>query len=146
MAKIVCCDTSFLFALYGNDIHTPKALRMVKQRGEPLTISILNEYELANALRFAEWRKLLESGTAATYLADLEADREAGRLLLAECNLAEVITEAKRLSATHTLGSGHRSFDTLHVAAALHLKAHEFLTFDANQQRLAATEGLSAPA
>jgi hypothetical protein len=30
-----------------------------------------------------------------------------------------VIDEAKRLSATHTLTGGHRSFDILHAAAAV---------------------------
>jgi predicted nucleic acid-binding protein len=31
----------------------------------------------------------------------------------------------------------------LHVATALHLGAEEFLTFDANQKRLAVAEGLT---
>jgi predicted nucleic acid-binding protein len=59
--------------------------------------------------------------------------------------LAVVIDEAKRLSATHTLTGGHRGFDMLHVAAALQLKARHFLTFDANQKRLAEAEGLIVP-
>ena len=33
----------------------------------------------------------------------------------------------------------------LHVAAALQLKARHFLTFDANQKRLAEAEGLIVP-
>ena len=37
---------------------------------------------------------------------------------------------------------GHRSLDVLHVATALHLGAREFLTFDANQRKLAAAEKL----
>jgi predicted nucleic acid-binding protein len=32
--------------------------------------------------------------------------------------------------------------DILHVATSLHLGAEEFLTFDANQKRLARAEGL----
>jgi predicted nucleic acid-binding protein len=37
---------------------------------------------------------------------------------------------------------GHRSLDVLHVATALHLGAREFLTFDANQRKLALAENL----
>jgi predicted nucleic acid-binding protein len=43
------------------------------------------------------------------------------------------------------LRQGHRGFDILHVAAALQLQAAEFLTFDANQRRLANAEGLPVP-
>ena len=54
------------------------------------------------------------------------------------CNLASVLIEAKRLSASHTVTGGHRAFDILHVAAALHLGANEFLTFDSNQRKVSA--------
>jgi hypothetical protein len=40
------------------------------------------------------------------------------------------------------MAGGHRSFDVLHVATALHLGARDFLTFDANQRKLAAAEKL----
>jgi predicted nucleic acid-binding protein len=32
---------------------------------------------------------------------------------------------------------GHRAFDVLHVATALHLGVRDFLSFDAGQRRLA---------
>ena len=53
---VTCADTSFLFALYGNDAHTPRAVKWTKARRSPVTVTVLNEYELANALRFAECR------------------------------------------------------------------------------------------
>jgi hypothetical protein len=59
--------------------------------------------------------------------------------------LAELIAEANRLSAAHTLAGGHRSFDILHVAAALRLRAFTFLTFDGNQRKLAQKEDLVVP-
>jgi predicted nucleic acid-binding protein len=40
---------------------------------------------------------------------------------------------------------GHRVFDILHIATALHLGAAEFLTFDAHQKQLAGAEGLHVP-
>ena len=69
---VVCADTSFLFALYGSDVHTPRALAWSRASTTPITVSELTEYELGNALRFAEFRKLLAPGEAATFWAQYE--------------------------------------------------------------------------
>jgi len=142
---VICADTSFLFSLYGNDVHTPRAVGWTKSQRSALTLTALSEYELGNALRFAEFRNGIGSGEAALFWAQFEADRASGRIQIHVCNLAEVVDEAKRLSATHTLTGGHRSFDILHVATALIVKAQQLLTFDANQKKLAEAEGLVVP-
>src|SRR5882762_6757924 len=100
--KPVCCDTSFLFALYGSDAHTPRALRKAKGLGQPLSLSSLNEFELLNAVRCAVCRRVLPVADGAAMLADIEADKAAGRLAFPACDFAAIITEAKRLSAQHT--------------------------------------------
>lgn len=142
---VICADTSFLFSLYGNDSNTKRAVKwMMSQRGA-LTLTPLNEYELGNALRFAEFRKGIARGEAALFLAQFEADRASGRIRIQVCNLADVLDEAKRLSATHTLSGGHRGFDILHVATAIIMKAKQLLTFDANQKKLAEAEGIQTP-
>lgn len=142
---VTCADTSFLFSLYGNDAHTPRAIAWMKSQRRALTLTALSEYELGNALRFAEFRKGIEQGEAALFWAQFEADRASGRIQVKVCNLADVIDEAKRLSVTHTLTGGHRGFDILHVATALILKAQRHLTFDGNQKKLAEAEGLVVP-
>lgn len=142
---VVYADTSFLFSLYGNDVHTPRALAWTKKRRSPITLTVLNEYELGNALRFAEFRKGIAPGNAALFWSQFEADKAGGRLMLQICNLAEVVNDAQRLSLSHTLTGGHRGFDILHVATALQLGAKHFLTFDANQRKLAEAEGLKVP-
>jgi predicted nucleic acid-binding protein len=142
---VIHADTSFLFSLYGNDVHTPRAVAWLKARRRPLTVTALNEYELGNALRFAEFRKGIRVGEAALFWAQFEADRACGRVRTQVCNLADVVDEARRLSATHMLAGGHRAFDLLHVASALVLGANQFLTFDANQKKLATAEGLAVP-
>lgn len=142
---VICADTTFLFALYGNDAHTRRALAWSRTSRTPLTVSELTDYELGNALRFAEFRKVLRAGQAAVFWAQYLSDHAANRILLEVCNLARVIAHAKRLSATYTPRGGHRGFDILHVAAALELNAGEFLTFDANQKKLAEAEGLVVP-
>ena len=142
---VIATDTSFLFSLYGNDLHTPSAVAWSQQNAEVIVISSLNRFELINALRFAECRKAIAAGNAALFAAQFDEDRLGGRLAEKTCNLAEVLAEATRLSAAHTLTGGHRGFDILHVAAARVLGASHFLTFDANQKRLAQNEGLKVP-
>ncbi len=142
MAGPICCDTSFLFSLYGRDAHTPRAAAEVVRLGLPLTITVLGEYELLNAVRFAEFRGALTATGVATIIAAFEADLAAGRLVIERSNLAQIVSEAKRLSTLHTTAGGHRSFDLLHVATAVHLKADVFHTFDGNQRLLAQAAGL----
>ena len=142
---VTCADTSFLFSLYGNDAHTPRAVAWMKSQRTALALTVLGEYELGNALRFAEFRKVLAPGEAALFWAQFEADRVSGRLQVLVCNLADVVAEAMRLSATHTLAGGHRGFDILHVATALVMKANQIFTFDGNQRKLAEAEGLVVP-
>jgi hypothetical protein len=57
-------------------------------------------------------------------------------------NLAEVVDEAKRLSATHNLTRGHRSFDISSCRHGTHCKGPTLLTFDGNQKKLAEAEGM----
>ena len=142
---VICADTSFLFSLYANDAHSRQAVAWVARCQQSLSVSPFNKYELGNALRFAEFRKLIPSGMAASYWAQFEAAITHNRLQMQMCNLAIVLAEAERLSSTYTLQQGHRSFDILHVAVARHIGATDFLTFDRNQSRLAQAEGLKVP-
>ena len=68
--------------------------------------------------------------------AAFEADLATGHFYLPTCNLASVLIEAKRLSASHSTTGGHRAFDILHVATGLHLGACEFLTFDTKSTKV----------
>lgn len=142
---VIACDTSFLFSLYGSDVHSPKAVAWAAQNTRALILNSLTHYEFGNALRFSEFRKAIPAGSATKYWSGFEAAITQGRLIVATSNLADVIDEARRLSALRTLNGGHRGFDILHVASALKLRATHFLTFDANQKKLAESEGLTVP-
>ena len=142
---VIAADTSFLFALYGNDCHSVTAAEWVSVSTSPILISDFNDFELRNALRFSEFSKRVIPGTAATHLSFLQDAIAAGRLVPFKSNLSSILTEAKRLSINHTLTGGHRGFDILHVAAANIIGASHFLTFDKNQKQLAENEGLIAP-
>jgi predicted nucleic acid-binding protein len=78
----------------------------------------------------------------ATALDAFESDCRLDRMIIVPCNLLSIVQEARRLSSLHTVEGGYRSFDILHVAAALHLQADVFLSFDINQRKLATKEGL----
>jgi len=55
----------------------------------------------------------------------------------------QAVTSARALAARHTERLGTRTYDLLHVAFALELKAEKFLTTDQRQSTLAKAEGLS---
>lgn len=140
---MIVSDTSFLFSLFGNDPHTSAAQAWARRAQRPLAVTTLQRYELANAIRFAAFRKAISSTDAAASLAAFDADLKHGALQMTPCDLAAVVTEAERLSELHTLLGGHRSFDILHVATARVLRATMFLSFDVNQRKLASAANLS---
>jgi predicted nucleic acid-binding protein len=139
----IVTDTSFLFSLFGGDAHTAAARAWAMQTKQPIAVTTLNRYELGNAIRFAAFRKVIPQQDALASLAAFEADLKNGFLQSVSPDLAEIVKEAARLSESHTITGGHRSFDILHVAAARMLKATLFLSFDANQRKLAGTVKLS---
>jgi predicted nucleic acid-binding protein len=141
---MITCDASFLCSLYLVDTHTPKARARLRQIGKTdlLALTPLHEYELPNAIRLSVFRRLRDAAAGQAILAAFQADITNGRFERPVCNLASVLTEASRLSAVYTQTGGHRAFDVLHVAAAVHFGATEFLTFDTNQKRLASALGL----
>jgi len=55
------------------------------------------------------------------------------------------LRDAKKYSSLYSTTEGHRSFDVIHVAGALHLDAKIFLTFDKKQKSLAKNLGLELP-
>jgi predicted nucleic acid-binding protein len=142
-------DTSFLCAFYVKQSNSASAAAHAATMREPLHMTPFLAYEFRQSLRFQVWRRSANprEGIAAVdvqaALLQFEADLKDGIAILAPCNFQEIFRRAEELSQKHTTGGGHRSFDVLHVATALHLGAKEFLTFDANQRKLTAAENLT---
>lgn len=141
---MLCVDTSFLFSLYHKDAHTAAAIALLAKAAEPLGLSVLNEYEFGNALRFAESRRLLPPGDALFRLRAFDEDRAAGRWHYSGIPLEDIVAEARQISGQHTVKGGHRAFDILHVAHAKLAGPRLFLSFDANQLALAKAVRLAA--
>ena len=59
---VICCDTSFLFSVYGNDGNTEIAHAFLKNIRAPISVSLFNGFELANAFRLADFRRLIGKG------------------------------------------------------------------------------------
>jgi predicted nucleic acid-binding protein len=141
-------DTSFLCAFYLKQSNSAMAAAHSVTMKEPLHVAPPLIYEFRQSLRFQVWRHSANprEGVALTdaqaALNQFEADLTKGIAALVPCNFQDVFRRADELSARHTISGGHRSFDVLHVATALHLGAEEFLTFDANQRKLATAEKL----
>jgi predicted nucleic acid-binding protein len=139
-------DTGFLCSLYAPDAHTPRAVKRMKRQRLPLAWTWLHQLEMRNALRLRVFRREIGARQRDACLNMVLADLAAGVLIVATPPLAEVTTEAERLSALHSETLGTRTLDILHVAAALVLGLTELLTFDTRQAALGRAVSLRVPA
>ncbi|HXP59207.1 MAG TPA: type II toxin-antitoxin system VapC family toxin [Dongiaceae bacterium] len=143
-------DTSFLCAIYRRQDNSAVAAAFFQSLRQPLPVSGLLLYEFRQSTRLQIWlhgqnaRKGFPEEQGKQALADLDSDLEGGVVELMPVDWLEVLRLAERLSAAHTKTGGHRAMDILHVATALVLSAESFLTFDANQRKLARAEGMKA--
>ena len=138
-------DTGFLCSLYAPDAHTRRAVAHMRRQTLALPFTWLHQLELRNALRLRVFRREIAVPQREASLNMVLADLAAGVLAVASPALADVVTEAERLSALHSEKLGTRSLDILHVASALVLGSASFLTFDRRQAALARASGLKVP-
>jgi predicted nucleic acid-binding protein len=144
-------DTSFLCALYIAQSTSARALAFMQSQPTALISTSLLLYEFRQSVQFQVFRhsKYATQGypmsVAQTALSTLQANISAGVYRQGQVDWADVHKIAERLAFKHTVKGGHRCFDVLHVASALHLGVTEFLTFDGNQKKLAESEGLVVP-
>ena len=135
-------DTGFLCSLYAPDAHTGKALTVMKRQSRPLAFTWIHQLEFRNALRLRVFRGEITAKQRDASMNLLLADLAGGVLQHSDPPLTGVMTEAERLSATHSEKLGTRSLDILHVAAALVSGAGRFITFDHRQSKLAKAAGM----
>lgn len=144
-------DTSFLCALYRQQDNSARALAWRARMAEPLHVTRLLLWEFRQSARLQAFRHSRDRTAgyplheAEKMFSDLHDDMRDGLVIAAEIDAIDLLVTAERISKAHTFAGGHRSFDLLHVATALELGAKEFLSFDTNQNSLAAAEGLATP-
>ncbi|MGL4399111.1 MAG: type II toxin-antitoxin system VapC family toxin [Luteolibacter sp.] len=141
-------DTSFLCSLYRKQDTSPQAVAYQKQLSEPLPVSTLLLLEFRQSIRFQarlfekDRSKGFSKTEGAAMLRALQSDLADSILEMVAPDWADVHRIAEELSAKYTESGGHHLADILHVATAVHLGAAQFLTFDANQRKLAEAEGM----
>jgi predicted nucleic acid-binding protein len=144
-------DTSFLCALYREQDNSKRADRKFNLLREPLTVSslLLLEFRQSVRLQIGLHDRDKTRGFSRTdgtrMLEVLKSDLDSVVLKTVSVEWVAVHAIAGRLSDAHTISGCHRLIDILHVATSLHLGAGEFLTFDANQKKLARAVGLKVP-
>jgi predicted nucleic acid-binding protein len=141
-------DTSFLCAIYVAQVNSPSATAYAQRMTEPLHVTALLLFEFRQSVRLQthlhrhDPRKGYPDTVANKALADLQSDLANGIAVVAPADMADVIAKAESLSAQYTGTTGHRAFDVMHVATALHFGVRDFLTFDDRQRKLATATGL----
>ncbi|MEY3898277.1 MAG: hypothetical protein RLZZ214_3798 [Verrucomicrobiota bacterium] len=144
-------DTSFICSLYRKQHTSPQAVSYQKILSEPLPVSSFLLLEFRQSVRFQarlfemDRSKGYSKTEGAAMLRAVQSDLADGILEMVAPDWADVHRIAEELSAKYTESGGHRLADILHVATAVHLGAEQFLTFDANQKKLAEAEGMGVP-
>ena len=135
-------DTSSLIPLYYPEEKTGPLISHLRRRRLPLALTSLHEAEFSNGLQLKLFRNEVTAAAVAATLDAFRADAETGVLRRTQPLWPAVFADTLRLSAAHSRNFGTRTLDLLHIAAALHLQAAEFVTGDDRQSKAAAKEGL----
>lgn len=142
-------DTSFLCALYRDQgENSEKAAAYMQQRTDPLIVTAAVIFEFKQSMRLHQFIHANDASSGVTEkivsdsFCNLQSDLETGIIKTVAVDWPDIWSIAERLSVRYTVQDGNRTVDIIHVAAALHLGAREFLTFDAKQAALAKNEGL----
>lgn len=135
VSTAIYADTSFFVSLYLTDRHTAEAERLLRPRPS-LWMTPLHVAEWTHALEQHVFRKMISRSAADRLLRQFQQHRSQGLWL--ETPLPDQAFEVcAQLAQLHAARIGVRTLDTLHVAAALELKARHFWTFDERQAKLA---------
>ncbi len=144
-------DTSFLCAIYREQDNSGRADAFNDRLLGGLPVSSLLLLEFRQSIRFQarlfekDRTKGFPKTEGAAMLRALQSDLAGGVLEMVAADWADVHRIAEELSGKYTESGGHRLADILHVATAVHLGTEQFLTFDANQKKLAEAEGMTIP-
>jgi predicted nucleic acid-binding protein len=133
-------DSSFLASVYVTDGHTPEALRRMSQHPR-LWFTPFHEIEISHAIARQFFQGRITEARANRVYQELSRDCAAGVWALTGFPEA-AFGRGAMLARTYVAKLGTRTLDSLHVAAALELKAERFWTFDERQAKLAKAVGL----
>jgi predicted nucleic acid-binding protein len=135
-------DTSFIVSIYLEDEHSKGAEQLISS-GTRVWFTPLHYAECTHAIMQQVFHKNLPATDAQQAYSHLERDRATGLWL--EVEMPEHAFDlCADLARRYGPRLGVRTFDSLHVASALQLKAERFWTFDERQAKLAKAVGFKA--
>ena len=136
-------DSAIIVKLYVQEATSPDAVRLVGAYAAPYGLTQWQELEVKNAIRLTAFRAEISAAEMNQSIAAFEQDIATGRWQRPTYTAATVEQKVDELSAGYSATLGCRTLDIIHVAAALGLRAKEFVTFDARQGALAKQAGLT---
>jgi predicted nucleic acid-binding protein len=135
-------DPSALLKLY---LHQPESAAMSAWRARTkgaLQLTHHGRVEVINGICLAAHRHQMGAEALADTLASFDEDLSAGFYRQADLLWRATLNRAAELGRLHSAKLGTRSLDVLHVASALELELHLFVTYDNRQEALARAVGL----
>jgi hypothetical protein len=137
---MIYVDTSVIVKLYVKEDSSLEASNWLKKNNEAIPWTAFHELEFNNALHLKEFRDEITPHESHLIKERFTRHEELGVYYRPQLSWVDVFRVAVDLSTKHTVKTGSRSLDILHVAAALLLKTDRFLTFDERQSKLATLE------
>jgi predicted nucleic acid-binding protein len=137
---VIYPDTGSLVKFYYPE--PDSAVVIAAAGGQPLLFTDFHELEIMSALQAKVFRHEATVAQVTATLQQINADRNAGRLITTPVNWPDAFARAIDFTRLYAALSGTRALDTLHVAIAVQVAATELLTTDVRQRSLAATVGL----
>lgn len=139
---MVYADTSVLASLLMSDSNSHKAMDLTSVQVAPLLLNQLLKLEVCNAIRLRVAAGDVDESVAAESWDKLECMERSGLCVVREPDWDRVLRRSIGFSRAHSSEKRTRTFDIVHVAAALELGAKEFWSFDKRQRALAVDIGL----
>ncbi len=142
VGEMIYVESNVLASVVMRDANSGKALDLMASQTAPCFFNHLLKLEICNAIRLKVAEGAMDEVGAAACECQIESLQKSGMWQLVEPDWEKVFLRSMGFSRAHTSRLRTRSFDILHVAAAVELGATEFWSFDKRQRRIAREVGL----
>jgi predicted nucleic acid-binding protein len=139
---MIYAESSVLTSLVMRDANNEKAIELTGSQDAPFFFNHLLKLEICNAIRLNVAAGTMDEVGAAKCERQVASLQRDGKWQMVEPDWERVFKHSMGFSRAHTSSIRTRSFDILHVAAAVELGATEFWSFDKRQRSLACEVGL----
>ncbi|MGL4401949.1 MAG: type II toxin-antitoxin system VapC family toxin [Luteolibacter sp.] len=139
---MIYVESSVLASVVMHDPNSGNAIALTAGLVAPCLFNHLLKLEVCNAIRLKVAEGAIDEVVAAKCERQVESLQKSGMWQMVEPDWGRVFLRSIGFSRAHTSLMRTRSFDILHVAAAVELGATEFWSFDKRQRLLAREVGL----